>query len=249
MRLPVLTLCAFIFSYSSLFSQWNDNYIELSSKITTETKNITDFDKIDASEDFEVIIRFSDNSESVKIEANENLHDLINVRKEGNTLKIDTKSYSTRNGWGKKGGAKERLVAYITAKKLSEITGSEDVVFELEDKLVANSLKINLDEDCTLEGHIEVQNLVVELDEDSVLDLEGSAQNMELEANEDSMIKGYDFVVGDLAVELSGDSQAKLTVNGDIQLRARGDSNFHYRGKGNIVRQRLSGDSEVKYWE
>lgn len=47
---------------------------------------------------------------------------------------------------------------------------------------------------------------------------------------------------------LSGDSEAKLTVNGNIELRARGDSNFYYPSKGEITRQWLTGDSEVKYW-
>ena len=63
--------------------------------LTTETKNITGFDKIEVGEDFEVFIKFSNRAESIKIEANENLHDCIIVKKEGNTLKIDTKSYST----------------------------------------------------------------------------------------------------------------------------------------------------------
>jgi len=168
------------------------------------------------------------------------------VEKKGNTLKIDTKSYSTR---GKNGGARERLVAYITAKQLTEIKGEEDVVIELDDKLVGENLTIDLDEDAVLEGYIEVQNLTVKLNEDSTVDIEGSASNMDIEANEDSMVKGYDFEVGDLNVELSEDSEAKLTVNGTIELRARGDSNFYYRGKGKITRQRLTGDSEVKYWE
>ncbi len=248
MKSSVLTLFIVAITFSTAFSQWNDNYLSLSNKITTEQKDLKNFDKLEVGEDFEVIIKFSDRAESVEIEANENLHDYIIVEKVGSTLKIDTKSYSTYHK-GRKGGARERLVAYITAKQLTDIKGVEDVVIELADKLVGKNLNIDLDEDCVLAGHIEVQYLTVELNEDSSLDLEGSAQHMNLEANEDSMVKGYDFEVGDLNVELSGDSEAKLTVNGNIELRARGDSNFYYRGKGKITRQRLTGDSEVKYWE
>jgi len=252
MKSSVLTLLIVAITFSTAFSQWNDNHITLSHKITTEKKTLTNFDKLEVGEDFEVIVKFSDKTESVEIEANENLHDYIIVEKIGNTLKIDTKSYSTgnwKNNRGHKQGAEERLIAYITAKQLTEIKGEEDVVIELTDKLVSEDLTIDLDEDCILEGHIEVQNLTVELNEDSALDIEGSAQYMDLEANEDSMVKGYDFEVGNLNVELSGDSQAKLTVNGNIELRARGDSNFYYRGKGKITRQRLTGDSEVKSWK
>jgi len=230
---------------SNLFGQLGGNYIQLSDKITTETKNITGFDKIDISEDFKVFIRFSEKEEKVEIEANENLHDLIHVKKKGETLKIYTRPYST-DDLNKKSNAKERLVAYITVKNLREIKGDEDVEIKLENKLTTDDLTINLDEDSTLKGHIEVKNLSVELDDDSILDIKGSARAMEADANEDSLIKSFDFIVGNLVLDLSGDSTAKLTVHGNISLKASGDSYFHYKGDGNFVSKRLRGDSEVK---
>lgn len=246
MRSSILTII-FALSFTSIFAQRGDNFIKLSDKITTENRNITGFDKIEVSEDFEVYIRFSDTTEKVEIEANENLHPLIKVEQKGNRVKISTKSYSTKSG-GFRGGAHERLVAYITAKRLTEISADEDVVIELEDKLSAEKLSINLEEDCTLTGHIEVENLIVNLDEDSVLEIEGSAQNMDVQADEDSVIGGFDFEVGDLVIELNEDSVAKLTVNGNIELDANEDSYFYYRGNGTFTHKRLRGDSEVKTW-
>jgi len=242
MKISVYTLILTLIA-SAVFGQSRNNHIKLSHEITTEVKNITGFDKIDVSEDFEVFIRFSDKEESVKIEANENLHDLIQVEKEGETLKIYTKDYSCgMNG----GGADEKLVAYITAKNLSEIKGDEDVTIKLEDKLSTDKLTIFLEEDCTLKGHIEVENLFVGLDEDSVLELKGSAQKMDVKANEDSVIKSFDFTAGDLNIVLRDESEAELTVTGAIKLRASGESSFHYRGDGNFVSKRLRGESEVK---
>lgn len=246
MKLSTLTIVFSLFVFN-LFGQKGNNHLRLSHTITTETKSITGFDKIDVSEDFEVIIRFSDQEEKVAIEANENLHDLIQVKKEGTTLKIYTKSYST----GYSGGnhhADEKLVAYITAKTLKEIKGNEDVDIVLKDKLTTDALTIILDEDCTLTGDLEVEKLTVDLDEDSTLDITGSAQAMEIKANEDSMIKNFDFIVGDLVVHLSEESEAKLTVNGDIKLKATGESCFSYRGDGDFSSKRLRGESEVKSW-
>jgi len=248
MRLNVLTI-VFSFFVTTAFAQWGDNYIKLSSTITTETKAISGFDKIEISEDFVVYIMFSDSEEKVEIEANENLHELIQVSKEGSTLKIDTKSYSTSSGGiGRKNGAEERLVAHITAKRLKEIKADEDVVIELKDKFIGDKLSIILNEDCTLQGHLEVQDLKVLLEEDCEIAIEGSAQAMDVEANEDCMIKGSDFVVGNLKIQLDEDSEAKLTVNGEVDLVAKDDSYFHYRGDANFVRKRLRGDSEVKTW-
>ena len=128
------------------------------------------------------------------------------------------------------------------------IEGEEDVVFELEDPLATDQLTIKLEEDCVLSGEIDVKELTAELREDSYLDLEGRVGELDLEASEDSSIKGYDLEVGDIKAELRNDSEAKLTINGNIELRANGDSNFYYRGNGKVVKQRLSGDAEIKYW-
>ncbi len=214
--------------------------IKLSKNITTETKNIKGFSEIEVGEDFHVFVDFS-GEEGVRIEANENLHEYIKVEKKGETLKIYTKSYSS---WG--GNVEEKLVAYISAKTLTAIYGEEDVIITLEDQLKADKLTIDLTEDSVLKGHLEVDELIVELDEDSELHIEGSASKMEVDADEDSIIESFDFVVGDLDINLSEDSEAKLTVNGKINLRASGDSYFYKKGDGNFVTKRLTGDSEVK---
>lgn len=251
MKLPVILFffcCGFLVNG---FGQ-KDHHLVLSPKITVESKSITNFDKLVIGEDFEVIIRFSDKDEGVKIEANENLHDYIIVGKEGNTLILDTKSYHTgsyNSNWKKrKEGARERLTAYVTTKNLVAIKAEEDVDIELENTLTTSNLTIKLEEDCVLSGDIEVKNLIADLEEDCVLDLEGSAYTLELNAYEDSQFKNYDFTVQDLVVDLRGDSQAKLTVNGNIDVRASGDSQFTYKGKGTIIRERIKGDSSVRFW-
>lgn len=238
----ILILCLTI---STAFAQQRNNSIILSADITTESKDITGFDKIEVSEDFKVYIKISDGAEKVEIEANENFHDYILVEKHGKTLKISTKDYSTRSGVGKNRGAEERLVAYITANQLTEITAEEDVVIEIENELHADRLTIDLDEDCTLKAHLVIQDLIVRLVEDSELDIEGSAQTMTVKADEDSVIDGYNFEVGQLDIKLKEDSEVKLTVNGDIDLEAYGDSNFYYRGNATFTRKKLRGDSEV----
>lgn len=247
MKLSVISFISLICTLN-LSAQWGDNYIKLSKNITTESKAITGFDKIDVSEDFEVYIKMSEDDEKVEIEANENLHELIKVEKKGSTLKIYTKSYSMNSLFGKHKGAKEKLVAYITARKITEIKADEDVVITLDDKLYAKDLSIDLAEDCILRGEIEAQTMDVNLDEDSILDIAGSAETMRADVNEDSRIEGEEFTVGNLDLRLSEDSTAKLTVNGSIDLRAVEDSYFYHRGSGEFSSKILREDSAVKSW-
>lgn len=229
--------------FSAAFAQSWNNTITLSSNITTETIDITDFNALDVSEDFEVIVRMGEGPETIQIEANENLHELIDVRKVGSTLTISTKSYSTNNE-----GANEQLKAYITVKELQKIKGSEDVVFILEDPIKTDDFRIELDEDSVLKGHLDVKHLVVYLDEDAEVDIDGTAEIMEIDTNEDSILKGYDFVVDDLKIKMNEGSEVKLTVHGAIDLRAKEDCTFSYKGNAEFTRKKLGEDSEVKSW-
>ncbi len=246
MKTSILSL-ALTLTLTTAIAQWGQNKINLSSNITTETKDNTGFDKIEVSEDFNVYIRVAD-KEEIRIKANENLHNLIQVEQIGTTLKIYTDPYSASYNNRKKKSAKEVLTAYITVKELSEIVGDEDVNILVDGIVKAEELTIKLSEDCTLEGNFQVKNLYVNMDEDCTLDISGSAKNMEVKADEDCEIFGKKFTVQDLAVNLNEDSTAKLIVNGDIDLVAREDSYFSYRGTGRFVKKKLREDSEIGTW-
>ena len=248
MRLIHATLMfSFLLVQTDLYSQKKHNYIQLSDNITTVSQQISGFDRVEISDDFTVYLTFA-NSEKVEIEANENLHDLINVEKTGRTLKISTQSYSTSNRRYADKGAEEKLVAYISTRALTEIDLKDDVIMEIEGTLEADQININMVDDCTLTADVAVEYLIVDLDGDSTAELSGSALSMKIRANEDSLIKGEGLRAGDVAAKLKGDSEVKMIVDGDIDLNAKGDSLFEYRGSGSFVSRRLSGDSEVATW-
>lgn len=237
----LITLCLFYFiAVSSTHSQWNR--VQLSENITTETKKVQEFDKIYATDDFIVNVNFSDSETSLRIEANQNLHELIQVKVENGQLKLSTKSYSSSRK-----SASERLIAHVTVPNLVSIAGSGDAEYYLLDPLRAKKLNLNLNDDAILKGKIHIEQLTVNLDSDAELSLKGSANNMSVKADSDSVIDGYDFSVDNLDIKLNGDSEAELTVNETIDITARGDSEFTYKGKGIISSKRITGDSDVNH--
>jgi len=84
-----------------------------SGNITTETRDVTGFDEIDVSTAFNVYVTFSETEESVEIEANENLHRIIEVYEQGGSLVI-----KLQNGTNVR-GHNVKLNAYITTSDLS----------------------------------------------------------------------------------------------------------------------------------
>lgn len=66
----------------------NQNKIIPSSSITTEERVVQDYTGIEVSTAFLVDITYSATEESIIIEANENLHEFIEVEKVNNVLRI-----------------------------------------------------------------------------------------------------------------------------------------------------------------
>ena len=58
----------------------------------------------------------------------------------------------------------------------------------------------------------------------------------------DGQVKDYDLICDKLEVELAGDSEVFLTVNGTISVTADGDSALHFKGTGEIENQFQTGE-------
>jgi hypothetical protein len=65
--------------------------VKPSGAITTRNEAFEDYDMIEASHAFQVYVNFSDTEESIEIEANDNLHQYIEVKKINNVLHIGLK--------------------------------------------------------------------------------------------------------------------------------------------------------------
>ena len=210
-----------------------------SASITTETHTASGFTGIDVSHAFNVYVNFSEATESIEVEANENLHDHIIVEKQGNTLVVKMKDYIRLRM------STATLNVYITTAFLDNFTasGATDVV--LYDVLKASDVYMDLSGASSLSGTIEADDLTCDLSGASDLDLSGSADYLSLNASGSSTVKDYVLSVNWLDADLSGASDAFLTVNERLDVEASGASSVHYRGSGTIYSQDLSGASSI----
>ena len=176
---------------------------------------------------------------TIEIEANDNLQDKILVSKDGNTLKI-----RLQNNLSVRGNA--TMKAYITTRNISQYRISGDSYVELENALLAPNVSIDVTGDSRFTGEIQAATLFVDLKGDSEVDVFGATNTLSADLSGDSELKDYDMSVEDLILELSGDSEAFLSVSETIDVDASGDSVLNYRGDADIIRQRLSGDSRIQ---
>jgi hypothetical protein len=208
------------------------------SRVTSMDFTITDYETISASHAFKVYLTFSDTEESIEIEANENLHQYIEVKKENNTLSIGIRNDIHVTG-------SPTLKAHITTKHVSNFYGSGASKFQLTDAVESANASIRLSGASTFSGALDVSELYAELSGASSANLSGFARETEAEASGASSIRDYDFSTKILKADLSGASSAHLYVEDQIDVIASGASSLHYKGDAVIVNQDISGSSKI----
>ena len=216
-----------------------EHHIIPSKDVSTLEYSISDYSGIDASHAFRVYVTFSDSEESIEIEANDNLHEYIEVKKENNTLVIGIRR-------GISISRSPKLNAFIKTRNLSYFAGSGATKFQLANTVVAPGTSIYLSGSSSFTGDVETNEIVAKLSGSSSMNISGSSEKIDAELSGASSIRDYNMNTNILKVELSGASSAFLTVDQQIDVRASGASKLQYKGSASIIHQDLSGSSSVK---
>jgi hypothetical protein len=95
-------------------------------------------------------------------------------------------------------------------------------------------------------GRLLAKDADIEMSGASDLKLEGSAESISLSCSGASEARMAYFTVDNADIDLSGASEAELTVNGKLDINLSGASTLWYRGDPTLSRFDLSGGSELE---
>jgi hypothetical protein len=216
-----------------------DNTIMPSANVTTQDRTIVDYSGIEVSTAFTVDVTFSSTEEKIVIEANDNLHAYIDVIKSGNNLRIKLKDNINIHG-------NATLKAHITTgNTLEEIFVAEASLVTLNNQLDATDVTVSLAGASFLNGPITAQSITVFADGASNVTMQGTADTFTVNAAGASIVGTFDMIGQNADINLSGASNASITVNGIINLTASGASVLNYKGTANVDQLDLSGGSQI----
>ncbi|MEO0570307.1 MAG: head GIN domain-containing protein [Bacteroidota bacterium] len=230
----ILGLLAITLSFASC----ENDSIRASGEVTAREFTLSGYRALEVGGAFDVFIRFSDTEQSIRIEANENLQDRLVVRMDGNTLKI-----KPEDNLNIKGNA--TLRAFITTNNLMDINLSGATTLSLENEWIVNEGSLRMSGASDLSGPVMATRLEVQASGSSDVDLFGTVEEFYANLSGSSDLKDLDLQVQRLDIDLSGSSDAFLSVNESIEIDASGSSSLTYRGNADILRQNLSGGSEL----
>lgn len=214
------------------------NCVTPSGEVTQEEKAFTNFSELDVQDAFQVYVTFSESEESVRVEANRNLHTHIQISQYNDRLTVQL-----ANNLNIKGDVTLKL--HITMKELTDVVASGATHVKLQNQLIGEHLNMDLHGASSLNGDMLVNSLYSNISGSSNISISGNANAFELVASGASNMDGYDFETSAFTADLEGACNARLTIQESINIRAEGASNLYYKGDAVVRSQDLSGASNI----
>ncbi|TRX39170.1 GIN domain-containing protein [Flavobacterium restrictum] len=248
--------------------------IKGSKTVTIESKEIGNFNAIEVEDNIEVYLEKGTKNE-IKIEADENLHDIITTELRDNTLRI----YTTKNA-----GSYKKLVVRITyTPDLKKVTAKNEAVINAIEQLELDTVefdaldysKLFLNANCTqfilksndktkVELNLKAVNTQVELSKNATLKalltttdlkcdgyqktiatLEGDISNATIRLDNNAILSGKKLTTKKADVTLEGYTTCSITAETNLILDASDQSEMTFLGEPKIEIRAFTGESKL----
>ena len=201
-----------------------------------ETRHVDNFSRINVSSGIDLIISQGDRTDVVAEARNDEMLESILTEVDGNTLKIYSKQKTFKPGPRK---------VYVTCRDIDGIkaTGGSDI--SAESVIKVSNLEISAHGGSDVRMEIKADELRCEISGGSDADFIGEVMKFTAVASGGSDIRAKELIAENCDLEVSGGSDASITVNNELDVQASGGSDVTYYGDAKIKNVNASGGSDV----
>jgi hypothetical protein len=215
-----------------------------------------DFTKVEAGYAFNIEIAAGD-AYLVRITADDNLYDYIDISKSGDTLHLRLKpgyiytSVTRRanitmpdlESLGLSGASKATVDGFSSSHTVDfDLSGASQVDVR---NFEAGNTNFGLSGASKASGNIEMADGKFDLSGASSLELDGSADDVDIQASGASKVELSDFPIVDADINLSGASSTTLNASGRLDGNLSGASRLTYMGNPTLGSINASGGSTI----
>ncbi len=213
------------------------NGIKGNRKVVTKDRMIkSDFNAVDVSRGLEVYLTVGEKI-LVRVEADENLHDLITTEVHDETLYISAEEniYSAK--------ARKIFVSVPEINKIKATSGSD---LYSENTITGNKLDVKATSGADIRLSVHVKDLEVESTSGSDIKLKGKAENLDVSATSGADIKAYDLIVKNCIARATSGSDILVQVTENIDASATSGADVKYKGSPQKVQSNESSAGDIK---
>lgn len=210
--------------------------IKGSGNIVSKNIEAPDFNAVDASRAVKVII--SAEASDIRIEADDNLIDLVVAKAKGKTLEVtlDQKANNLQNAnitvtVPANGGNIRSLKASSASKITSDVT------------LRADRFTIDASSAAKIKAAVEAASCSIDASSASKIELEGSTESLSADLSSASKLDAAKLTAVNAAVSASSASKAEIACSGQLTAEASSGSSIRYTGDCRTSLSKSSGGS------
>jgi len=194
--------------------------------VQTRTKSIDDFNRLEISGNFDVYLEQT-GKPGLRIEADENIMDIIEVYQSGNRLEIRTEVSIIR------ARKKDLYITFDELRKM-EITGA--VEMRSEERLEFRDIEITGGGAADVNLDMEARWLRIDISGAADFDLTGEAEEAELTISGAGGFDLLDLKTEKMNINISGAAHARVYVTEELDVEISGAGAVRYKGHPDINR-------------
>jgi hypothetical protein len=177
--------------------------IKGSKTVTIEQKEIGNFNAIEVSDNIEVYLDRGEKCE-LKIEADDNLHDIIKLDLTANTLRINTTKEATNY--------KKLIVRVTYNKELKMVTANNEAIINAIQEIQLDNITIKTHDKAVLFLNVNSKNFTLQSEDNSKTELNLKSENANIELSKNASLKA---LISTLNLKSDLYQKAKGTLEGD----------------------------------
>jgi hypothetical protein len=219
------------------FASCDFNRVQGDGHVVSKSFDKTGFKDIDASSAMHVMLK-QGTDYSVRIDAEKNILDLIEVRKEGDELVVGFKDNVSV-------GPTKDIKVYITAPEFRNLEASGASTFSNTDVITGNEIKLGLSGASNANLNVNVNKLNVEASGASEIEVKGKAVYFAVDGSGSTSVSAFQLISENAEIELSGAGDAKVFVSKSLKADISGAGDVQYKGNPATVNKEISGAGSV----
>lgn len=240
--LPIILLSSMVFSNctvdGSSFNNFTSKSITASSTQVSETRKLSTFEGIEASNAIDIVIVDDTYNGEITITAPDNVMKEVKSVVENKVLKLYLEKSIRFNS--------KKVEVRIPHRKLRYVSLSGACSLKASHMMKIEEFKLDISGASKFEMNLMTNKINVDLSGASDAIINGNAQTMYADISGASSLKATDLKVASATVEASGASSAKLWVVDELNADASGASSIKYKNASNIkLVKKSSGASSV----
>ena len=212
-----------------------ENCVEGEGEIVEQTIDLETFNEINLMRNTQVFLK-QGNSQSVQIEAPQNIIDLLLTKVEGKTWEID---------FSRCPKTEEPIKIHIQTQNLEEITieGSGEVYSE--EIFETDELHLDITGSGSIEMNLKVKELQTEINGAGDIKLQGETKLHDIEINGSGDIKAYELLSNETGIEINGSGDVKVNVSYSLEVEINGSGDVYYKGNVKEISSEINGSGKL----